>query len=145
MNYSRSTLSLVLSTAVFALVAFFTSQPIQAQELDKRILFANSKCKYPIRFLIHHKDSENPHHPHAWYEFRPWQENRLEANNVLLRQIVGQPLYIFAETLKEPGVPELIWGGTDATANLNNVGYRLRQTPLVVNSKGELEFEFNCP
>ncbi|MET3603219.1 hypothetical protein ABIC99_001003 [Sphaerotilus sulfidivorans] len=139
---ARLAVSAVLAALMFAASGM---QAASAQLVDTRILFANSKCKYPIRFLIHHKDSDNPHHPHAWYHFRPWEEKRLQANDVVLRQIVGQPLYLFAETIQEPGVPGLIWGGDDAIATLNDVGYRLRRVSLTVNSRGELEFEFNCP
>lgn len=134
-----------LAFTALAWVGMGAVQVAQSQELEKRTLFANSRCKHPIRFLIHHKDSENPHHSHAWYHFRPFEEKRLQANDVVLRQVVGQSLYLYAETLQEPGVPSLIWGGNDAIANFNNVGYRLRRVPLEVNGRGELEFEFTCP
>jgi hypothetical protein len=116
-----------------------------AQDFDRRFLYANSKCRYPIRFLVYHKDSNLPQHAHAWYYFRPYEEKRLEANDVVLSQIVGVPLYIYAETVREPRVPELIWAGNDAIAFFNDVGYRVKKVPLIVNSKGYLEFEFYCP
>lgn len=145
MNYINHPFRAAAAIIVASLLAVAVVQPAKAQELDKRILFANSKCNYPIRFLIHHKDSDSPHHAHAWYHFRPWEEKRLQANEVVLRQIVGQPLYLFAETLQEPGVPGLVWGGNDAVATIDDVGYRLRRVPLAVNGRGELEFEFTCP
>lgn len=115
-----------------------------AQDFDRRYLYANSRCKYPIRFLVYHKDSNNPQHAHAWYHFQPYEEKGLEANGVVLRQIVGVPFYIYAETLPEPGVPNRIWAGNDAIADFNDVGYSVRKMPLIVNSKGELEFTFYC-
>lgn len=117
---------------------------LQAQELDKKILFAHNKCKYPIRFLVHHRDSEAPHHPHAWYNYSKSEATQLSANGITLRHVVGQPLYIYAETIPKIEVPFLVWGGTDATASFNNVSYRLVQIPLAVNGRGELEFEFRC-
>lgn len=118
-----------------------------AQNYDRRILFANSKCKYPLRFLVYHKDSSSPQHPHAWYNFRPFEKKQLENKDVILRQIVGVPFYIYAETLSEPGVPKKIWAGNDAVVfyEEHDVSYGVRKVPLIVNSKGELEFEFTCP
>lgn len=73
MNYINHPFRAAAAIIVASLLAVAVVQPAKAQELDKRILFANSKCKYPIRFLIHHKDSDSPHHAHAWYHFRPWE------------------------------------------------------------------------
>ena len=134
----------LIPSIIVAIYASTIATSLQAQELDKRILFAYNKCKYPIRFLVHHRDSEAPHHPHAWYNFNKSEATQLSDNGITLRHVVGQPLYIYAETIQKTGVPFLIWGGTAATASLNNVSYRLVQVPLAVNGRGELEFEVSC-
>jgi hypothetical protein len=133
-----------LAAASCIAVALCATAPAQAQSLDTRTLYANSHCQHPIRLMVHHKDSTNPHHAHGWYEFRAYQENRLQANNVVLRQVVGEPLYVYAETVGGPGVPLQVWGGTDATVSFAGVNYGMRRVGLTVNTRGELEFGFSC-
>jgi hypothetical protein len=109
-----------------------------------RFLYANSLCRYPMRILVHHRDSQSPHHTHAWYSFRPYAESRLEANGVVLRQTDGESLFVYAETVPGPGVPSLVWSGNDARTTVNGVNYNLRRLSANLNSRGELEFQFTC-
>jgi hypothetical protein len=109
---------------------------------ETRVLYANSLCKYPMRIMVHHKDSQSDHHTHAWYFFGPYEENRLVANDIVLRQVVGESLYVYAETLEGR---LLIWEGRDAKTSFKGVYYNLRRVPLTVNQRGELEFKFTCP
>lgn len=118
--------------------------PASAQRLETRELYANSLCKHPLRLLVYHKDSESAYHPHAWYHFRPYEESRLQASDVTLRQVVGYELYIYAET-HGSGVPRLTWGGKDGTAKFEGLFYSLRKVPLTVNQYGHLEFQLTCP
>jgi hypothetical protein len=129
----------VTRTLVTALTLAAVSSPSSAQET--RYLYANSLCKHPMRILVYHKDTQAPHHAHAWYFFRPYEENRLQASGVVLRQIVGADLYVYAETTEG----ELYyWRGTDVNVMWDNVYYQLRRMPLTVNARGELEFRFTC-
>lgn len=128
--------------SLFAALLALVSTTALAQNLETRVLFANSYCKHSVRFLIHHKDSVHPHHSHAWYYFSPWEGKRLQAGGITLRQIVGENLYIFAETVNKD--PPLQWSGNDAQTVFNNVTYTLKKVPLLVNSRGELEFRFSC-
>ncbi len=115
-----------------------------AAQLETRFLYANSECKYPIRIMLHHKDGPNDHHPHAWYVFRPYEENRVQDNNVVLRQVVGANLYVYAETLADSNVPAMSWRGTDRMVLFNNVYYPMMRVPLIMNARGELEFKLRC-
>jgi hypothetical protein len=108
---------------------------------ELRDLYANSHCRFPLRLLVHHKDSDYPYHSHGWYQFKPYDEDRLLASGVILRQIVGLDVYIFAETTDGS---RRVWGGNDATTTFNGVTYRLRRVPLTVNDKGYLEFRLTC-
>ncbi|MHC5596195.1 MAG: hypothetical protein ACYTXC_09605 [Nostoc sp.] len=115
--YMKSLLNITSAMLIgFIFNGVLLTELAHAQDVERRFLYANSKCKYPIRFLVYHKDSGNPQHAHAWYNFRPYEEKGLEANDVVLRQIVAIPLYIYAETLNEPKVPKIIWAGNDAVA-----------------------------
>ena len=130
--------------ALCALAAASTvSLPAMAQA-DTRPLFINSSCKYPVRLLVHHKDSRHEHHPHGWYTFEAYEENRLQANDVTLRQVVGEDLFIFAETVQRSGVPGLTWGGNDSTTVFQGVQFSLRKANLFVNQKGDLEVKLTC-
>lgn len=132
-----------LVAASAAACAAFAADPASAQELERRYIFANSYCKHPIRLLVHHKDSQRPHHTHAWYTLAPYEETRLADSGVTLMQIVGEPVYVFAETTG-PGAPSYQWAGSDAMTSYNGVNYRLRQVALTVNKRGELEFGLSC-
>lgn len=132
-----------LSTvAVLASTALHTSAI--AQSSDTRAIYVNSVCKYPVRLVVHHKDSQADHHPHGWYVFEAYEENRLQANEVVLRQMVGENLYFYAETLKRSGVPELVWGGSDASASIEGLSYGLKRAHLFVNARGQLELKLTC-
>ena len=108
---------------------------------ETRVLFANSLCKYPMRIMVHHKDSQGDHHTHAWYFFAAYGEDRLAANSVVLRQVVGENLYVYAETLEGR---LFVWEGRDAKTIFDGRYYNLRRVPLTVNQRGELEFKFTC-
>lgn len=112
---------------------------------ETRVLYANSLCQYPIRILILHAHDTRAYDAHAWYDFPPYFENRLNAEGTILRQVVGYDLYIYAETVEEAGVPQMTWGGEDATTEFQGVFYSLRKVPLTVNQRGELEFQLTCP
>ncbi len=135
----RKTISTV---AVVACTALHASA--MAQQLDARAIYVNSVCKYPVRLVVHHKDSQADHHPHGWYVFEAYEENRLQANDVVLRQVVGENLYFYAETLRRSGVPEMVWGGSDATASFEGVSYDLKRAHLFVNQRGQLELKLTC-
>jgi hypothetical protein len=93
-----------------------------AQLPETRVLYANSLCKYPMRIMVHHKDSQSDHHTHAWYFFGPYEENRLVANDVVLRQVVGESLYVYAETIE--GRYPLVWQGRDAKTRPSKNGQK---------------------
>lgn len=136
----RRGLQLLLACAGLATLV----SPANAQLLETRVLYANSYCAHPVRIMVLHKDSTHAHHVHAWYEFRPYQESRLEDRGVVLRQVVGADLYFYAETLTGGNTPALTWRGNDATGTFNNVNYPMRRTTLTVNARGELEFSLTC-
>jgi hypothetical protein len=131
-------ITIMYAVQVAALIALTVSVS-HAQET--RVLYANSLCKYPMRIIVYHKDSQSPHHPHGWYFFKPYGESRLEDYGVVLRQIVGANLYVYAETTEGR---HFVWDGTDARTLFNGVYYNLRRAPLTVNQHGELEFKFEC-
>lgn len=137
--------SLCKAIATFAVV---TSAALHgsaiAQQADTRAIYVNSFCKYPVRVVVHHKDSQANHHPHGWYVFDAYEESRLQASDVVLRQVVGENLYFYAETVRRSGVPELVWGGSDATASFEGVSYDLKRAHLFVNKSGQLELKLTC-
>lgn len=132
-----------LAAASAAVVAATAANPASAQDLERRYLYANSYCKHAIRLLVHHKDSQRPHHTHAWYSLAPYEETRLADNGITLMQIAGEPVYVFAETTG-PNAPAMQWAGSDNLTNHNGVNYRLRQVALTLNQRGELEFSLTC-
>lgn len=117
---------------------------VHAQQYYTRYIYANSVCRYPIRMMVYHKDSENNYHPHGWYNFRPYEESRLKAHNVVLRQVVGYDLYFYAETDNRYNVPAMSWARGDAAVNFEGIYYNLTRANLFVNTKGELEFKLSC-
>lgn len=133
--------ALVPLTAAAALAGLCT--PASAQSYETRYLYAKSQCRYPLRLLVHHRDSGNPHHTHAWYVLDPYEGIRLEDRNVTLRQIVGEDLYAFAETVGANS-PAMQWAGSDQSTSFDGVYYRLFRARLFVNQNGDLQVTLRC-
>jgi hypothetical protein len=132
---------IVLFLTLATLVAASTTA--EAQPTRERTIYANSLCDRPISFLIYHKDAGNAdYHTHGWFTFAPYAENRLSANGVTLKQLVGSELYFYGETT-DPNGGSVTWRG-NSYATFEGVNYAFQPLSLTVNSRGELEFKLTC-
>lgn len=135
--FTRLNIIQIAAATVFLMTCSGTANAQQ-----KRYLYVNSVCARPIDVLIVHKDSSQPYHPHAWYSFSPYEESRLRSGEVVLSQLEGYRVFVYARTTDGS---KLVWGGSDITAEWDGLTYRLQEVPTFINSRGEIEFKLSCP
>lgn len=132
------------ATLLLALAGLAPTQAAHAQQYMSRYIYANSVCAHPIRMMVYHKDSYNNYHTHGWYYFKPYEESRLKANDVVLRQLVGYDLYVYAETDTRYGAPSLTWAKGDTVAAFEGTYYNMTRVNTFVDGRGDLEFKLSC-
>jgi len=121
-----------------AAFAFLPVDPAHGQ-IRRYISFQNS-CGTAIRLYISHADGYRNWHVHGPFVIQAYGGPiRLEANNITLTQTENHDLYFYAESLDGSGV----WEGTEHSASLNGVTYRMRRAAVTVTG-GWLNARLTC-